>query len=318
LVVKRLSGREWIGADDDGQRFDGNPFRQLPEEQSPADALSLTFDSEPLAESLEILGIPVARIRVRSSQPVAKLVARLTEVTPDGQSWLVAYGVLNLTHREGSGRPKPLPVGQDVDVAIPLEFRGYRFKPGHRIRLALSETLWPLLWPSPRQAVLQITTGASWLELPVRPLGIDDPPMPIPLLTDVNLPPANPPPPAPLPPGLEGPTFLVETAGPDPDGLVRVTITRRRPIRLAGTGTDLQANQNWVLEIRESDPNSSVWQGAVSFLFRRGDWDAEVRSAFRLDGTPDTLRLTEAITAFEGDRRVFRRRWRRRVARELL
>jgi hypothetical protein len=99
---------------------------------------------------------------------------------------------------------------------------------------------------------------------------------------------------------------------------VRVAITRRRPIRLAETGTDLQANQDWVLEIREGDPNSSVWRGAVSFRFLRGDWDAEVRSAFHLDGTANALRLTEAVAAFEGDRRVFRRRWRRRIARELV
>ena len=51
---------------------------------------------------LEILGHPVARIRVAADQPVAKLALRLCEVTPEGKSWLVTYGLLQ---PHAPGRP---------------------------------------------------------------------------------------------------------------------------------------------------------------------------------------------------------------------
>ena len=54
-------------------------------EQSPDDRNSLVFDSAPLEHDLEILGYPIAKIRVSADVPVAQIAVRLTEVTPDGK-----------------------------------------------------------------------------------------------------------------------------------------------------------------------------------------------------------------------------------------
>ena len=43
------------------------------------------FDSAPLDHDLEILGYPIAKIRVGADVPVAQLAVRLTEVTPGGK-----------------------------------------------------------------------------------------------------------------------------------------------------------------------------------------------------------------------------------------
>ena len=80
-------------------------------DQSRDDALSLIFDSPVLEESLDVVGEPVFHLRVRSDKPVAKLCARLMEVTPDGHSHFLCYGLLNLTHRDGHENPAPLAVG---------------------------------------------------------------------------------------------------------------------------------------------------------------------------------------------------------------
>jgi len=157
------------------------PPEGLPQEQTPDDRKSLCFDSEPLKAELEILGRPVARIRAASDQPVAKIALRLCELKPDGTSWLVTYGLLNLTHRRGDEKPVPLNPGESYDVALELSFIAHRFAAGSRIRLAVSESLWPLVWPSPKVATLTLTHGASSLELPVRAeLASHEPPFPIP------------------------------------------------------------------------------------------------------------------------------------------
>ena len=106
----------------------------------------------------------------RSTRPVAQLAVRLTEVTPARASWLVSYGLLNLTHRQPGDAPSALTPGRDYDVTIELFPIAHRFKRNHRLRIALSEGLWPLAWPSPEPADLTFTLGRhSRLELPVRP-----------------------------------------------------------------------------------------------------------------------------------------------------
>lgn len=48
------------------------------------------------------------------------------------------------------------------------------FPPGHRVRLSLSTSYWPLAWPPPEPVTLTIHTGQSGLTLPVRPVAEDD------------------------------------------------------------------------------------------------------------------------------------------------
>src|SRR6185437_10328490 len=73
---------------------------------------------------------------------------------------------------DGHESPAPLTVGQRYRVQIKLNDAGSVFPAGHRVRLALSTTYWPMIWPSPEKATLLIFAGA--LDLPVRaPLATD-------------------------------------------------------------------------------------------------------------------------------------------------
>ncbi len=142
----------------------------LAADQTPDDKRSLTFDSVPLTDAIEILGRPMVKILVSSDKPVAKLSVRLNKVTPDGKSWSVSYGILNLTHRTSDSNPTALEPHRRYEVDVQCFFTAHRFKKGSMIRLAVSESLWPMVWPSPEPVTLRITTGASLLLLPVRPI----------------------------------------------------------------------------------------------------------------------------------------------------
>ena len=137
-----------------------------PGDQRPDDALSLCFDSGPLAEPLAILGFPRLRVRVSADRPRAVLAVRLCDVAPTGESLLVTRGVLNLTHRHGHDRADPLVPGEWVDVALTLDCAGHRFAAGHRIRVSVSPTYWPWVWPAPEPVTLTVAAAASALELP--------------------------------------------------------------------------------------------------------------------------------------------------------
>ncbi len=107
------------------------------------------------AEQLEVLGNPELSLRVSVDRPCAVVSARLEDVAPTGESLLVSWGLLNLTHRDSHAEPTPLEPGREYDVALQLRACGHRFASGHRIRLALSPTYWPHAWPSPEPVTLR-------------------------------------------------------------------------------------------------------------------------------------------------------------------
>ena len=143
----------------------------------PDELRGLTYTTPPLGEALSVIGIPEAILHVSASMPVATCVVRLSEVSPDGVSSLVATGVLNLTHRRSDTDPEPMPCGpgdpvRPEEVRIPLRATGYRFTEGHRIRLTVLTGYWPVLWPSPDVGELRVHHGPlapSRLVLPVLP-----------------------------------------------------------------------------------------------------------------------------------------------------
>ena len=148
---------------------------ELPADQRPDDGRSVCFDTEPLVQRLEIFGAAVVTLDLASDKPSAMIAARLEDVAPDGSSTLVTYGLLNLTHRESHEHPEPLQPGRKYRVNIPLNDIAQAFPVGHRIRLAVATSHWPIVWPSPEKASLTLSTGQSTLSLPVRqPTPLDD------------------------------------------------------------------------------------------------------------------------------------------------
>lgn len=298
-----LTKREW---------FPWNMSIDLPPDQTPDDLRSLCFDSEPLTEDLEILGNPHLTVRLTSNRPVAKLAVRLNEVTPDNKSHSVSYGILNLTHREGHEHPTPLEVGRSYDIDVSCYFTAHCFKKGSRLRVALSESLWPMIWPSPQPVELRIVAGVSKLSLPVRPAGIADDPMPIKLLknrieTEAKA------------DTLSSSRYEVTRMGPDAHG--RITLHKRLrdlPETLTDIGTTVSEGSDWFMSIQEGDPNSSVWQLEWFIKLERGDWNTTTRSTLELSSTAEEFRIKESIAAWEGEAQVFHRAWDNRIKRDLM
>ena len=135
---------------------------------------SLVFDTETLAEPMEILGAPVLHLDVASDRPNAFVAATLSEVLPDGSATRLTYGILNLTHRDGHEDLKPLEPGKRYTVRIRMNECGQRIGSGNRLRLAISTAYWPIVWPSPELVTLTVAAGVSSLELPVRPPRSED------------------------------------------------------------------------------------------------------------------------------------------------
>jgi putative CocE/NonD family hydrolase len=141
-------------------------------EQSLDEAYSLTYTSEPLEEELEILGFPQVQLCAASTAENTAFVVKLTEVNALGESNLITYGVLNASHRNSHEHPEPLEPGRIYRLNIELSAMSWVFKKGHRIRVSVASSHWPILWPLPDPAVNRVyldRTHASKLTLPVMP-----------------------------------------------------------------------------------------------------------------------------------------------------
>ncbi len=117
--------------------------------------------------------MPEVVLHLAVSAPVATAVVRLTDVAPDGTSAQVSAG-----HPEPDPpavprrAPEPLEPGRVEEVRIALRPAGYRFAPGHRIRVSVASSAWPVVWPSPLEAEFALHRGPatpSRLVLPVVP-----------------------------------------------------------------------------------------------------------------------------------------------------
>jgi uncharacterized protein len=170
----------------------GHWWGELTSDQRGADAYSLVFDSEPLAADTEILGFCRVEIHGLADASPLHWFARVSDVAPDGTTTLVA----------GGGRPErpdplrdpaaPVPgvggVGSQPEpdwLPLPLHACSWVFPAGHRIRLAISNAMWPMIWPTPRPATATLRLGATGTRL-VLPVVPADPGRPVPSFAELE------------------------------------------------------------------------------------------------------------------------------------
>lgn len=141
----------------------------LPHDQREEDGGALVFDSAPLLAPLELLGAPTVELELSSNKPVAMVAVRLSDIAMDDKATRVTYGIQNLTHRNSHEHPEQLMPGKRYRIQLQLNGVAQVFPTGHRLRLSVSTSYFPLAWPPPEPVRLTIYTINSKLTLPVRP-----------------------------------------------------------------------------------------------------------------------------------------------------
>ena len=221
---------------------------------------------------------------------------RLSDVAPDGRATRISYGLRNLTHRDGHERPLALVPGERYRVRVALKALAQALPPGHRLRLALSTSYWPLAWPAPEPVTLTVFPGSSTLVLPVRPdPGAAELPVPAPGEPEAAQPIAT----TPFVPGrqrwavtrdLVDYTSALEVV--KDLGVVRVDaidleLTRRSDERYS-----------WVAD----DVGSVRGEVAWTMGFARDDWAVETRTLDRADARRPRLPATRPARRLRGRR----------------
>ncbi|MGH9550650.1 MAG: CocE/NonD family hydrolase, partial [Terriglobales bacterium] len=145
---------------------------ELLSDSRPVDAFSLVYDSAPLKEDVAILGRPRALLKASATAPLADWFARLSDVAPDGTVTQITGAGINGAQHESMTEPRALEPGKVYPLDIVMHLTSWVFPKGHRIRLAVSNALWPMILPTPYSMTtsLELGSNGSRLTLPVVPV----------------------------------------------------------------------------------------------------------------------------------------------------
>ena len=142
-------------------------------DQRPFDAYSLVYDSAPMEKETAIFGWPRAQLQVSADAPLADWFVRLSDVAPDGTVTLITGAGQSGAQRESAAHPANLEPRRKYLIPVELHLTSWISPPGHRIRVAISNALWPMIWPTPYAMTTSLYLGgqqASRIELPLVPV----------------------------------------------------------------------------------------------------------------------------------------------------
>ncbi|MFY0616544.1 CocE/NonD family hydrolase [Shimia sp.] len=288
-----------------GEYFPHGGAAELPDDQRVDDALSCCFELGQLHSEKDIVGAPELRIQVISDTPKAQIAVRLCDVHPDGKSTLITHGFLNLRHREGFERFKDLPAGQVVPATIQLDHCAYRVPAGHSLRVALSSSYWPYIWPEAELTTLRLESGV--LELPVRSessqysVAFDEPRSAPPVKTEQ----------------LKAASRHRNLIRSQVDaGLVLDVEDDTGEVRDPNTGLTMRSRLRERFSINENDPCSAESHFVWLRTMQRDGWRIKVEAEIKMRTDGENFLISSGLKTFENDKEIFEKTWESSVARQ--
>lgn len=292
-----------------GDIFTLKPDSSLPGDQRLDDAGSLVFDTPELEQPIEILGRPKLRLKISVDKPLANIIVRLNDIHADGVVTRVSWGVLNLSHRNGNEHPEPMEPGKAETVEIELDECGYRFLPGHRVRIAVSTNYWPMVIPPPEIVTAQIESGPETaISLPIRAghdsIAVAEPENPEPLPVYACHSPA------------QNKRWVDRDLQTGETHYHLIDDTGESEMPEHGLRTRHYHHECWSITV--DDPLSCRASSEYICWMSRGDWliRTEAESKFSCDGGNFYIEAT--VTAYESDKQVNQRQWMKTIKRDLI
>ncbi len=281
----------------------------LPGDQREEDGGSLVYESNVLTEPLEILGSPVLDLSCSVDKPVAMVAVRLSDVAPNGEATRVTFGILNLTHRNGHEDPQPLEPNRKYRIRVELNGIAQHFPTGHRLRVSISTSYWPLAWPPPEPVTLTVYPDQSSFMVPERKpnLKIDkriafDKPEGAPTV-DITI--VDPP---------ENNWVVYRDLAKN---LSTLKVIRDSGIRrIEDIDLEIESRATEEYTTIANDHESSKGEVITNRGYKRGDWHAQTRTRTVLTSDKTHFRIRAELDAYQNGHRFFSKSWDERLPRD--
>lgn len=125
----------------------------------------LVFQSEPLAQDLEVTGPVLIKLWISSSAPDTDFTAKLIDLYPPSADYPEGYamnltdGILRCRYRKSWEQPELLMPGEVAEITIEPMPTSNLFKKGHRIRLDISSSNFPRFDVNPNTGAPEGSAG---------------------------------------------------------------------------------------------------------------------------------------------------------------
>ncbi len=295
--------------------FDGGEYciiwlgPEFPGDQAKDDAGSLCFDSPVLSEDLDIAGQPFIDLAFSSDKPVAHIAVRLNDVWPNGEVSRITYHLQNLCMRNSRENPEALEPGKRYRMKIKLDDVAWRLPKGHRLRISISTSYFPMMWPAPEATKLTVYAGSSEVHIPVRKAVANDKPV---VWAEAEA--AKP---IAMKESKKGWHKRVVTDDPE-TGARRLEIVddfgtqelRPHGLIVSGAGRETYS-------ILPDDPNSAMMQTHWTEYRKRGTWETRTETYGRLSSTRTHWKIWGKIEAYEGKKKIFTTEFNEMIQRKL-
>jgi uncharacterized protein len=295
--------------------FDGGEYciiwlgEEFPGDQVKDDQGSIVFDSPTLTEDMDIVGQPSVELSFTVDKPVAHVAVRLNDVWPDGKVSRITYHLQNLCMRDSREYPTPLEPYKRYKMKIKLDDIAWRVPKGHKLRVAISTSYFPMMWPAPEPVKLTLFAGASTVSLPIRKQDVTERPVTF------------------AAPEAAEPIKQKELAKPSnkrkvsfdkKTGATRLEIVddfgkqelKPHGLVIGGVGRE-------TYEILPSDPLSAKMETHWTEYLKRGTWEIRTETYGRLTATKTHWIVWGKIEAYEGKKQVFVKEFNEEIERRL-
>ena len=282
---------------------------EFPGDQRRDDAQSICFDTPALVADIDIVGQPAIDLEFSVDQPVAHIAVRLNDVWPTGEVSRITYHLQNLCMRDSRENPMPLEPGKHYRMKIKLDDIAMRIPKGHKLRVSISTSYFPMMWPAPEPVTLTVYAGKSQLHLPIRKDVANETPV------TWSAPEAAP---HAEEKELRAPWNKRES-GIDPEtGELRVEIVDDfGEYELAPHGLIIHSAGRESYSILPDDPLSARMETHWTEERRRGDWHIRTETYGRLTATKMHWIVWGKIEAYEGEAKVFEKEFNEQIPRLL-
>jgi predicted acyl esterase len=274
-------GPQWVGSH--APFWDRGGWGSVP---GPGARAALVFDTEPFAESVEILGTPHVEATITVDRPVGLVAARLLLVSPEGDGHLICRGSRNLAFPGDLSSPVPIEANRPMRVRFPLRVTSAVIPAGWRLRLAIAGADFPIAWPPGERFTLTIDPEHSRLLLPLVP--------PRPAGRALTIPEPSPLPPAPVDRLETGSSWTMDRN----EGLAQfsrhVVISELQPGR-----DDLVYDNRQRIEVTvaDDDPLSVAAHATAELTLRRPDWEVRTTGSVEITADAAAFHLIIRVTA---------------------
>lgn len=155
--------------------LDADPGKaQMPGDQRTEDAGALCFDLPVQGDPFDIIGTCVAEFEVSTDAGNGLLAVRLCDVSPDGSSTLITYGIMNIAQRDGREAQADVQPNTPYQLSLTLNDIAHRVLPGHTLRIAVSNAMFPMAWPVAENHTLTLHLHNCKIRIPNADLTASD------------------------------------------------------------------------------------------------------------------------------------------------